>query len=491
MQLNGRQMPFGPTRRQTNPWRVLVYITLIAAGVFFTRMVESQRIQRPFVPTPTPTRVVQSYVDEAQTYFSVGDLDRTISAYRQALEVDPDNARLYAEMARVQTYSSELRTNSAQRQARMAEARESIDRATELSPDDSMVQAVRALVYNWSAYAIGDSDLRLSFRSEAETAAVFAKQLDPSNILADAYYAEVLVDQQKWAQALDTATQAVEAAEVRTDISDLMRLDIYRVYANVLENNGYYLGAADAYQTALRYAPSLTFLYIRMGVNYRQLKQTDPEYLDMALDAFARAAQINEQLGIPDPLPYLAIGRTYMQEGEFFAAALNISKALQFDSANADIYGRLGLVYFKARNYESSLDVLECAVFGCDEALNRKILCESLYGCDPEDPSALQYGEEITGLMLDGSSVVYYYTYASALAYYGYCDEAELVFRELESVYPDDALVMTIIKENRAICSSSPGNAGDPSDADSSAVDLVDPLIDESENILNSPDTSP
>lgn len=454
MQLNGRQMPFGPQRRRTNPWRALAYVFLITVLVVVTRLVEAQRIPRPFVPTPTPTRVALSYVEEAQTYFSVGDLERTIQAYEQALEVDPDNARLYAELARVQAYSSELRTNSAQRQARMAEARSSIDRAVELSPEDSMVQAVRALVYDWSAFAIDDSETRLSFLTEAETAAVYAKQLDPANVLADAYYAEVLVDQRKWAQALDVAEQAVEAANSRDDISDLMRLDIYRVYAVVLENNGFYRGAAEAYQKALEYAPSLTFLYLRLGSNYRQLKTEDPAYLDQALEAFARAAQINEQLGIPDPVPYLAIGRTYMQEGEFFAAALNISKALQFDSTNADIYGRLGLVYFKARNYESSLDVLQCAVFGCDAEVSRRVLCEALYGCDPEEPEALQYGEEINGLMLDSTSVVYYYTYASALAYYGYCDDAEVVLQELESVYPDDALVMSIVEENRSICAS-------------------------------------
>ncbi|MBN1263859.1 MAG: tetratricopeptide repeat protein [Anaerolineales bacterium] len=453
MQLTGRQMPFGPSRRHTNPWRVLVYLVLIMAGVIFTRMVESQRVQRPFVPTPTPTRVVLSYVEEAQTYFSVGDLESTIEAYRKALEVDPENARLYAEMARVQTYSSELRTNSTERQARMAEARASIDRGTELTPDDSMVQAVRSLVYDWSAFAIDDAEVRLSFLTEAETAAVYAKQLDPANVLADAYYAEVLVDQRKWAQAMDVAEQTVEAAESRNDISDLMRLDIYRVYAVVLENNGYYYGAIDAYLKALEYAPSLTFLYLNLGTNYRQLKLENPEYLEMALDSFARAAQINEQLGIEDPVPYLAIGKTYMQEGEFFAAALNISKALQFDSTDPDIYGRLGLVYFKARNYESSLDVLQCAVQGCDAEVNRSVLCEALYGCDPEDPEALQYGEEITGLILDSNSVVYYYTYASALAYYGMCDEAEVLFRDLNSVYPNDAIVQAIIAENRAICS--------------------------------------
>ena len=174
--------------------------------------------------------------------------------------------------------------------------------------------------------------------------------------------------------------------------------------------------------------------------------------MDKALEYFTKAAQINEQLEIKDPIPYLAIGKTYMQDGEFFIAAINIAKALRFASDNPDIYGRLGIVYFKARNYESALDVLKCAVTGCSEEENRKILCETAYGCDPEAPEALQYGQAIDGLMLDSSTVVYYYTYGSVLAFYGHCDEAEDIFKELMTVYGSDPIVASIVAENRAIC---------------------------------------
>lgn len=452
MHLTGEQMPFGGRGRQSNPWRMLVYAILIVIGIVFTRLVEVERVQLPFMATSTPTRVVTTYLQEAQAYFSAGDLQKCIESYQLALKLDPNNARIWAEMARVQTYSSGLTTNSAERQAQLAEARTSINQAISISEDDSFVHAVRALVYDWSASAVDSQDLHLSFLTEAETAAVFAKKLDPNNVLALAYYAEVLVDQQKWAQAMDVAAQAVTQVETRTDVNDSFKLDVYRVSGSVFENNGYYQRAIEEYWKAVEYAPALTFLYLRLGVNYRQLKFEDPQNLDRALEVFARAAQINEQNKILDPIPYLAIGKTYMQEGEFFAAALNISRALIFDSQDADIYGRLGLVYFKARNYESSLDVLNCAINGCDAELNRKVLCEAVYGCDPEDAAALQYGAELEGLLLDSNSVVYYYTYASALAFYGYCDEAEVIMQELDTVFGDDDLVAEINAENRAIC---------------------------------------
>ena len=64
---------------------------------------------------------------------------------------------------------------------------------------------------------------------------------------------------------------------------------------------------------------------------------------DQALDYFARAANINKQLGVQNPLPYIEIAKTYTQQGEFFIAARNAEKALEMDPTNASTYGQLGL----------------------------------------------------------------------------------------------------------------------------------------------------
>ena len=87
--------------------------------------------------------------------------------------------------------------------------------------------------------------------------------------------------------------------------------------------------------------PNMTFLYVSIAQNYRQLNQ-----YDQALDYFDRAATINEINGVEDPLPYLGIAKTYTRMGEFFAAAINADKALSFDYFNPDPFGHRNLWCF-------------------------------------------------------------------------------------------------------------------------------------------------
>ena len=68
--------------------------------------------------------------------------------------------------------------------------------------------------------------------------------------------------------------------------------------------------------------PNLTFLYLRIGLVYRHFKS-----ITLPWNTLTRRA-INEQLGVRDPLPYIAIAKTYAQQGEFFIASRNAEKAL-------------------------------------------------------------------------------------------------------------------------------------------------------------------
>ena len=157
--------------------------------------------------------------------------------------------------------------------------------------------------------------------------------------LALAFRAEVLADQQRYAEALDSAAQAVALAP------DSM--DVHRVYGTVLQATGPTGSRSRSSCKAAEINPNLTFLYIQIGANYRRLQDTE-----RSLEYFDRAAKINQQLGIQDPGPYQAIARTYMQEGEFFIAARNMERALLIDEGNAGFWGLLGVIYYKARNYE-------------------------------------------------------------------------------------------------------------------------------------------
>ena len=453
MRLTGDRLRLSRDGRPSNPWRLVALSVLITMGVLLIWLHETGRVQPLFLPTYTPTRTALSYADEGETAFSAGDLQGAIDAYGNAVQIDPGDARLWAELARIQAYSSALRTTADERRARLAEARESADRAIEANPDDSFAHAIRTLVYDWSASAeesIQGQSQREEFLTIAQAAAARALQLDPGNALAMAFKAEVLVDQQQFELAYGVAADAVAHA----DDQDPFSMDIHRVYATVLESVAQYRLAIEEYLRAAEIAPNFTYLYLLIGANYRQLQD-----IDHALEYFERAARINEQIRVLDPTPYLAIGKTYLQQGEFFIAAINIEHALAIDRQNPDIYGRLGIVFFKARNYESAVVALQCAVDGCSQEVSRTLLCQYVFDCDSATDQGQEYGVEVSGLSLGDDSLEYYYTYGSVLVYFrdtaefpNACTDAERVFQQLLATYPEDDTVSVIVSDNRSLC---------------------------------------
>jgi tetratricopeptide (TPR) repeat protein len=194
--------------------------------------------------------------------------------------------------------------------------------------------------------------------------------------------------------------------------------------------------AIDQYVEATQIAPNLTFLYISIGQNYRQLA-----LYDQALEFFDRAASINAVLGIDDPLPYVAIAKTYSRQGEFFAAAANAKKAIAFDPTNPDLYGILGIVFFRSRNYESAVDTLNCVVNGCTPEER----CLAMNCTITEDG---ENAIEVIGLPLDNDTVAYYYTFGSGAAALDQCESALPILELLAEEYSDDPLVMGIVEES-------------------------------------------
>jgi tetratricopeptide (TPR) repeat protein len=351
MRLTGERLPLGRAGRSTNPWRILAYLTAIGGALLLFRSLQAGTIRPLLLATPTPTRTASSHAEEGRTHFSAGRLDDAILAYQRAVAVAPQDARLGAELARIQAYSSALLTTTPERQLRLSEARQSIEAALAVGPDEPIAHAVRTMVYDWSAAVAPNALERERWLKEAEGSAVRSLQLDPGNALAQAYYGELLLDQGKFVQAFDLAEQAASQA----DPFDPLSMDVHRVFGTVLEGNAQYRQAIEEYLRAAEIAPNFTYLYLLIGANYRQLAVKAPsqadrrQLMDRALEAFDHAARINEQLGIEDPTPYLSIGRTYLQDGEFFIAAINVERALAMDTANPEILGRLGIIFFRAQ----------------------------------------------------------------------------------------------------------------------------------------------
>lgn len=446
-QLVGKQPTFRPARAGPNFFRIMLWISLLLVMVWLILNYQKGQIKSPFKSTSTPTRLAASYFNEAEAWTSAGKLDDPITAtpnpdgstglyindaidaYKAALAIDKNNARGWADLARIQAYSSSMLRNDSERLARLKEAKANADKALDLAPEDSNVRAIRAFVMDWYAFTpLVKAAEREALLIEAEREASRAYQLDPENALALAYYAEILADQQKWTQAEKYAAQAVTL--------DPTLMDTHRAYGYVLETLGKYNSAIQQYQEAARINPNMTFLYLRIGQNFREGIRNP----DRALDYFDRAAKINEQLGVKNPQPYIEIARTYTQIGQFFVASVNAEKALTFDPTNANTYGQLGVIFRRARNYEGAMSLLKCAVRGCTAEENE------------------MGGVAVEGLPLTSITVAYYYVeYGTNLAFLSrpnenYCPDAYTVLNEVRTVYGYDPTLMSIIEDSEGIC---------------------------------------
>jgi len=436
MYLHGKEPTFKTQRKSANPYRVMVLLVLIVFFLTILTGIARGDVEPLFMPTPTPTRTTDSFVVEGETHFAAGNLQAAIDAFERATELDPNDPTLFTQLARIQTYSSALLTTDAERSQRLQEALESIDRAKELAPTSSDVLAVRSFVLNWNSNPLlVDEETSRDLLNQAEAEAVMALQLDNRNTLALAYYAEVLVDQKKWTQAQQYIQQAVER--------DPSLMDVHFIQAYTYETLGEYNLAIREYERAIEIMPNYTYLYIAVGRIYRHL-----QLYDQALENFAKAANLNKQLGIVDPIPYLSIANTYAQNGEFFAAALNVKQAVAMDPANPNVYGQLGVIFHKSRNYEGAIPALQCAIEGCDAEQS----CE-IRECDPNvDPMV-----SVEGLPLSGSTVVYYFTYGSVLSGLhrqgdDKCDRALGIFSQLRERYAEDPTIMSIVRDGEEIC---------------------------------------
>jgi len=468
MNVNPRR-PLFNRRPQSNIYRMFVWIVMILGGVWMLQQMNKGEIKPLFEPTPTPTRAPESYLMEGDTNFTAGNLDGAILAYQEALEMNPNDAETWAKLARIQTYSSAFLITNPEKKARLLEALESATKASELAPENSTVRAIRAFTLDWNANSnFHTSEEVQDFLAQAEQEALIAQQLDNTNPLGLAYYAEILVDQQKWNQAEIIINQALEQPDA------VKWMDVYRVNAYVLETLGQYNLAIAEYEKAIKIEPNFTFLYLRIGANYRRLASEIPNLeaarpvYEQSLEYFDRAVKINQQIGVKDPGPHLSIARTYSQLGEFFIAARNVQTALEYEPTNADIYGQLGVIYFRSRNYEGSILSLKCAIYGCsgEESCQGR----GLERCFPD------LGEkpvDVQGLEISPNTIVYYYIYGSVLSALSRpsennCSEAMQTMQEVRAeldrnpdAYTDGReTIMGIVEAGEEICQSL--NSGTP-----------------------------
>src|ERR1051325_8599605 len=97
--------PLFNRRPQSNIYRMFLWVMMILGGLWLIQRVNSGEMRPLFEPTSTPTRALQSFLLEGDANFTAGDFNKSIIAYQQALQMNPDDSDTWANLARIQTYS--------------------------------------------------------------------------------------------------------------------------------------------------------------------------------------------------------------------------------------------------------------------------------------------------------------------------------------------------------------------------------------------------
>lgn len=384
--------------RRANPWRVIILLVIIAALVYFNQVVVPT-VPQPFVPTPTPTRSPESFVNEAQVLFNEGKLTQAVAAYKQAIISAPANPVYYIELARMQIYTGSYQ-----------DAKASAENALLLNPNNSQAHAVKA----WALYYMEQYD-------EAEVTVRQAIDLDANNPVAYAYYAEILVGRGNF----DDIQEAIGLSQKAVTLAPAA-LETRRARGAVLIATGNYNDAVIEYKAAIAINDKLWDLHYLLGVAYRILGEYDLAQQEM----LAAIAFNPKNPDIPTDL-----SRTYATQGQFGKAVQYAEQAVKLDPANARLHGNLGFMYYKNAEYDKAIGSLTL----------------SLRGGTTED------GVQVEGLPLTPGRVAEYYSvYGLALARRGRCADAVPVFEFILQNTPAEDVAAFNAGEGIEFCKQAP-----------------------------------
>jgi tetratricopeptide (TPR) repeat protein len=173
------------------------------------------------------------------------------------------------------------------------------------------------------------------------------------------------------------------------------------------------------------------------------------------VEEFNRANALNPG----DPLPNFYISRTYASIGEYAKAIQFAEQSIKVAPTDPYMYGNLGTMYYKNKQFEDAIKPLKMAVTG----------------------GVADSGEEVKGLPLSyGRVAEYYFTYGLALANLGMCGEALPISQTLMEGVKNDEVSVFNAQEMVNICSGNPTNPKDinpvdstPSTPDKNAVEMT------------------
>jgi len=269
------------------------------------------------LPTVTPTRAVEDFVALAQQAYQQGDYRSAISFYEQAARRRPNDARLYAEPARLMVFLG---------QAPKAEQR--ARKALEIDPSSALARAVLCMALDWQGRV-----------AEALAECRAAVEMDPNSSIARAYLSEALTDSGNFGSARDEAQRALAL--------DPQNADAMRNLGYSYEIAGDYGQAIYYYEEALKLNPKMPHVLIAIGRAYTILGQPPKSVL-----YYKRVIEIDPQ----HAEAYDRMGGAYIAIGEYDLAREALNKAIELDPLRPSAFARRGLLNFQQRRYEGSVD---------------------------------------------------------------------------------------------------------------------------------------
>ena len=399
MYIKGSKWSMQKKKRRSNPFRVIMLLILIAAVIYFDRMIVPT-IPQFFQPTPTPTRAPESIASDAKGLEAEGKYSLAISAYKDAVRADPRNPDNFISLARLNIYSGNYE-----------EAITDAENALLLNPNNDEAMALRG----WAIGLAGDYVRSTGTLQDAIVA-------NPANAAAYAYLAEIYTYMLQAGQGdLETLDNAINASRRAEELAP-GTMETHRGRGFVLEYTSNFEEAVAEFEAAVALNPNIADLHLGLGRNYFNIQSYDD-----AITEYGRANALNPK----DPTPETLIARTYALNGDYQKAIQYADAAIVDEPQNAYLYGNLGLIYSSARQYLDAIDMLRIAVRG---------------GVSTD-------GAPIEGIPMDyGRVAQYYYTYGLALAREGQCGEALEISQAVQVGLRNDDIAVFNAEEMVNIC---------------------------------------
>jgi tetratricopeptide (TPR) repeat protein len=260
---------------------------------------------------PTPA---DAYCERGLRYMAIGEGDRAISQFTEAIRLDPKNRRAYLNRGHVHgsrgAYDKALADYTS---------------AIEIDPHNADAYANRGNVHN----RLGEFDKAIADCSAAI-------KINPEFVWAYvsrgiAYY----TGPKQYEKAIADFTEAIQR-DPRPFLGHANRGNVYALM-------GDYCKAIDDYTAAIQIVPNHADAYANRGNTYNALREYDKAIADCS-----RAIRLDPR----SAAPFAYRGNAYNGKGEYDKAIADCTEAIRLDSKNADAHGNRGRAYEGKGQYD-------------------------------------------------------------------------------------------------------------------------------------------